>query len=67
MQIQVEGAVTGLKWVLDSHDTDRLNAGRREVLYGTDTGVLGQLFLDAEGFRRGWTVGNPNKRGVVHI
>ncbi|KAK9803568.1 hypothetical protein WJX72_000727 [[Myrmecia] bisecta] len=64
-QVQVEGAVTSLKYILDSHDPGQINIGRREVLYGTDGGILGQLFLDSEGFRRGWTVPNPNRRGAI--
>lgn len=36
-------------------DVDK-RAKAREVLYGTGTGVVGQLFLDGEKARRGWVI-----------
>ena len=61
LQISVEGAVTVVKHIVDSHDASGLNTGRQEVLYGTHNGVLGQLFLDHQTARQGWQM-----KSVVH-
>lgn len=61
LQINVEGAVTVVKHIADSHDACGLNTGRQEVLYGTYNGVLGQLFLDHQTAKQGW-----QKKSDVH-
>ena len=37
------------------------HAGRREVLFGTEQGSVGQLFLDGESVQRGWVIDTPTK------
>lgn len=63
-----DAAVTTLKYV-DPKDLSKasaeVQAGRKEVLYGTDNGVLAQLFLDPEAVRRGWVLPNTRKVGGV--
>ena len=39
--------------------------GEREVLYGTDNGLVGQLFCDPTSIRQGWVV--PNMRGLGSV
>jgi hypothetical protein len=72
LQINVEGAVTVVKHIADSHDTSGLSTGRQEVLYGTHNGVLGQLFLDHQSVKQGWLLkpslhkGDQPYHTVVH-
>lgn len=40
-------------------------AGEKEVLYGTDSGLIGQLLCDSKSLRPGWVV--PNIRGLGSI
>ena len=61
LQISVEGAVTAVKHIADSHDPSGLITGRQEVLYGTLNGVLGQLFLDQQTVKHGW-----NLKPILH-
>mmetsp|Transcript_628 Transcript_628/g.2088 ORF Transcript_628/g.2088 Transcript_628/m.2088 type:complete len:729 (-) Transcript_628:128-2314(-) len=43
-----------------------LRQGRTEVYYGTDSGALGQMFLDPEAVRRGWLLaGSKERKGGV--
>lgn len=42
------------------------HAGRREVLFGTEQGSVGQLFLDGESVVRGWVI-DSQKGGVTAI
>jgi len=63
LQINVEGAVTVVKHVADSHDTSGLSTGRQEVLYGTHNGVLGQLFLDHQYVKQGWLLKPSQHKG----
>jgi hypothetical protein len=73
LQINVEGAVTVVKHIADSHDTSGLSTGRQEVLYGTHNGVLGQLFLDHQSVKQGWLLKPSQHKGdkpyntVVHL
>ena len=66
VQISVEGAVTVVKHIVDSHDTSGLNTGRQEVLYGTHNGVLGQLFLDHQTAKPGWQMKSDAHKGDAH-
>lgn len=63
MQISVEGAVTAVKHIADSHDATGLNTGRAEVLYGTHNGILGQLFLDHMTIKNGWKMKSTSHKG----
>ena len=63
LQINVEGAVTVVKHIADSHDSSGLNTGRQEVLYGTHNGVLGQLFLDHQSVKQGWQLKPDQHKG----
>ena len=63
LQINVEGAVTVVKHIADSHDTSGLSTGRQEVLYGTHNGVLGQLFLDHQSVKQGWLLKPSQHKG----
>lgn len=64
LQINVEGAVTVVKYIADSHDASGLNTGRQEVLYGTHNGVLGQLFLDHQTIKQGWQLRSDVHKGI---
>ncbi|DBB10076.1 hypothetical protein WJX82_004052 [Trebouxia sp. C0006] len=64
-QINVEGAVTVVKHIADSHDTSGLSTGRQEVLYGTHNGVLGQLFLDHQSVKQGWLLKPSQHKGAI--
>ena len=64
-QINVEGAVTIVKHIADSHDASGLNTGRQEVLYGTHNGVLGQLFLDQQTAKQGWQMRSDVHKGIA--
>lgn len=37
----------------------------RQVLYGTDNGLVGQYFLDSSSMRPGWTLGQSGKKAGV--
>ena len=63
VQISVEGAVTAVKHIADSHDATGLNTGRAEVLYGTHNGILGQLFLDHMTVKNGWKMKSTSHKG----
>lgn len=63
VQISVEGAVTAVKHIADSHDATGLNTGRAEVLYGTHNGILGQLFLDHMTVKKGWQIKSSVHKG----
>lgn len=65
MQINVEGAVSVVKHIADSHDASGLNTGRQEVLYGTHNGVLGQLFLDHQTSKQGWQMRSDSHKGIT--
>jgi Bardet-Biedl syndrome 7 protein len=39
------------------------HAGRKEVLWGTEQGSVGQLFLDGEAVQRGWVLDGKRGRG----
>ena len=39
------------------------HAGRKEILYGTEQGIVGQLFLDGEAVQRGWVIDGKRGRG----
>ena len=69
VQINVEGAVTVVQHIHDSHDTSGLNTGRQEVLYGTHNGVLGQLFLDQQAVKQGFVLKpGPHKgQALMHV
>ena len=43
-----------------------LGIGRREIIYGTERGSLGQLFLDSDAIRRGWNMSVDNSIGGVN-
>ena len=55
---QVEGAVTALVHNREGIETlpGNKHAGRQEVVYGTQTGVVAQMFLDEQAARRGWVI-----------
>jgi len=65
-----DGPVTTLQYV-DPKDLRKasqdVQAGRREVLYGTLDGTMGQLFLDTDTVRRGWLLQKPGGRGAGGI
>lgn len=63
LQISVEGAVTAVKHIADSHDATGLNTSRAEVLYGTHNGILGQLFLDHMTVKKGWQLKSSVHKG----
>lgn len=67
LQINVEGAVTIVKHIADSHDASGLNTGRQEVLYGTHNGVLGQLFLDQQTAKQGWQMRSDVHKGMHYL
>ncbi|KAG2424531.1 hypothetical protein HXX76_014412 [Chlamydomonas incerta] len=58
-------APVSLQYVVDSHDPQHRFPNAKEVLYGTDTGTLVQLLLEAEAARQGFTLANPKKQGAV--
>ena len=70
---QPGGNTTGGFGSLDVHEQPAfaVNDGRyRELLYGTENGMVGQLLLDAEEMRRGWVIdpvleGRRGKSGGV--
>ena len=43
-----------------------LGIGRREIIYGTERGSLGQLFLDSDAIRRGWNISMDSSLGGVN-
>ena len=65
LQINVEGAVTVVKHIADSHNASGLNTGRQEVLYGTHNGVLGQFFLDHQTSKQGWQMRSDVHKGIT--
>eukprot|EP00803_Ostreobium_quekettii_P008434 evm.model.scf_181EXC.4 EVM.evm.TU.scf_181EXC.4 scf_181EXC:15301-18457(+) len=61
----VEGAPICLRFVLDSHDTLNRCPDGKEVLYGTESGQLGQLFLEPDRVTRGFCLPNAAKLGGI--
>lgn len=60
--------MTALQYNKDSIDTlpGNKHAGRQEVIYGTQSGVVGQVFFDEQAIRRGWVItGKTMKPGPV--
>lgn len=43
-----------------------LGIGRRELIYGTEKGSMGQLFLDSDAIRRGWTLSFDSSLGGIN-
>lgn len=65
-EIVVEsGAPTCLRYILESHDPLNRYPGAKEILYGTENGAVGQLFLDSDSLCNGFTIENPKKLGAV--
>ncbi|GMH36136.1 hypothetical protein BSKO_04004 [Bryopsis sp. KO-2023] len=65
-QIAVEAAPTCVKYVLDSHDPHSRHPDGKEVLYGTENGIVGQLFIEPDSvISRGFEIRNPKKLGAV--
>lgn len=65
-EISVEGgAPTCVRYILESHDLLNRYPGAKEILYGTENGAIGQLFLDSDALCKGFTIENPKKLGVV--
>ena len=40
--------------------------GRRELIYGTEKGSMGQLFLDSDAIRRGWNLSFDSSLGGIN-
>ena len=54
-----------VRFIADSHDRSPLNSGRKEVLYGTEQGVVGQLLADMQSLKTGWQIRDPSRRSEV--
>ncbi|QDZ21231.1 Bardet-Biedl syndrome 7-like protein [Chloropicon primus] len=59
---EVESVISGGA----GYSTLELCIGRREIIYGTERGGLGQLFLDSDAIRRGWNMPVENSVGGVN-
>ena len=64
-QVALQGVVTCVVHVAESHDPLCRYPEARELLYGTENGIIGQLLLDREGLHEGFAVGNPKGHGCV--
>lgn len=56
---------TCIRYIHDSHDPLNRHPGGKELIYGTESGVVGQIFLDSESISAGFTIENPAKLGAV--
>lgn len=68
-EASIDGAVTVVHNCA-ANDRNRVgeHQGRKEVIYGTEVGKVGQLFLDGEAVRRGWVIPNDaNRAGISSI
>jgi hypothetical protein len=64
----VDGAVTALAGVKDPEEVSavpRTDAERTEVVYGTDSGVVGKMLLSAKAIRPEWAMPNVGNLGGV--
>ena len=66
LQAAADSAVTVVRFIADSHDRSPLNSGRKEVLYGTEQGVVGQLLADMQSLKTGWQIRDPSRRSGIH-
>ena len=58
-----EASVDGPVSCLVNPQQQHLQTGNAQVIYGTETGAMGLMRLDAESMRKGWSVGR--KRGGI--
>ena len=64
-QIALQGVATCVVHVPESHDPLCRYPEARELLYGTENGIVGQLLLDSAGLHEGFAVGNPEGHSCV--
>ena len=63
--IPAKGVPLCLKYVSDSHDTQQRYPNAKELLYGTEDGVLIQLLVETSAVRQGFIIPNPQKLGAI--
>ena len=62
----VPTAVAEVESVISAAGGIDLGIGRREIIYGTEKGGLGQIFLDSDAIRRGWNISVDSSLGGIN-